>query len=67
MAVYAMRDAVGRLEDIQNLNTPWINGLKIHAAALPLAEFTGVVWKLERGTLRPGQRLENHGSLWRAG
>jgi toluene monooxygenase system protein A len=38
MAVYAVRDAVGRLENVQNLATPWINGLKVHAAALPLAE-----------------------------
>jgi toluene monooxygenase system protein A len=58
MAVYAVRDAVGRLEDIQKLNTPWINGLKIHAAALPLAEFTGVV-----GNLR-GARF-GRDSAWR--
>ena len=37
MAVYAVRDAVGRLENVQNLATPWINGLKLHAAILPLA------------------------------
>ena len=29
MAVYAVRDAVGRLENEENLATPWINGLKI--------------------------------------
>jgi toluene monooxygenase system protein A len=58
MAVYAVRDAVGRLEDTQKLNTPWINGLKIHAAALPLAEFTGVV-----GNLR-GARF-GRDSAWR--
>jgi len=43
MAVYAVRDAVGRLENIQKLAAPWINSLKVHASALPLAEFTGVI------------------------
>jgi toluene monooxygenase system protein A len=38
MAVYAVRDAVGRLENIQKLATPWMNSLKVHAAALPLVE-----------------------------
>jgi toluene monooxygenase system protein A len=28
MAVYAVRDAVGRLENVQSLATPWIHGLK---------------------------------------
>src|ERR1700752_4854701 len=46
MAVYAVRDAVGRLENIQKLAAPWMNGLKVHAAALALAEFTGVVGNL---------------------
>jgi toluene monooxygenase system protein A len=58
MAVYAVRDAVGRLDDIQALSTPWINGLKVHAAALALAEFTGVV-----GNLR-GARF-GRDSAWR--
>jgi toluene monooxygenase system protein A len=58
MAVYAVRDAVGRLDDIQALSTPWINGLKVHAAALSLAEFTGVV-----GNLR-GARF-GRDSAWR--
>jgi hypothetical protein len=31
MAVYAVRDAVGRLGNVQSLATPWINGLKVHA------------------------------------
>jgi hypothetical protein len=30
-------DAAGRLENVQSLATPPINGLKVHAAALPLA------------------------------
>src|SRR5205823_4598016 len=38
MADYAVRDAVGRLENVQKLAVPWLNGLKVHAAALPLAE-----------------------------
>jgi toluene monooxygenase system protein A len=59
MAVYAVRDAVGRLENVQSLSTPWINGLKVHAAALPLAEFAGVIGNL-RGT-RFGRD-----SAWRA-
>jgi toluene monooxygenase system protein A len=59
MAVYAVRDAVGRLENVQSLATPWINGLKIHAAVLPLAEFTGTI-----GNLR-GARF-GRDSAWRA-
>jgi len=58
MAVYAVRDAVGRLENIQKLAAPWMNSLKVHAAALPLAEFTGVV-----GSLR-GARF-GRDSAWR--
>jgi len=58
-AVYAVRDAVGRLENMENLATPWINGLKVHAAALALAEFTGTIGNL-RGT-RFGRD-----SAWRA-
>jgi toluene monooxygenase system protein A len=45
MAVCAVRDAVV-LENVQSLATPSINGLKIHAAALPLAEFTGTIGNL---------------------
>jgi hypothetical protein len=59
MAVYAVRDAVGRLENVQSLATPWVNGLKVHAAALPLAEFTGTI-----GNLR-GARF-GRDSAWRA-
>ena len=36
MAVYAVCDAVGRVENIQKLAAPWLNSLKVHAAALPL-------------------------------
>ena len=59
MAVCAVRDAVGRLENVQSLATPWINGLKVHAAALALAEFTGTI-----GNLR-GARF-GRDSAWRA-
>jgi toluene monooxygenase system protein A len=58
-AVYAVRDAVGRLENIQKLATPWVNGLKLHGAALPLAEFTGLI-----GNLR-GARF-GRDSAWRS-
>src|ERR1700758_5169021 len=57
-SVYAVRDAVGRLKDFQKLATPWLNGLKLHAAALTLAEFTAVV-----GNLR-GARF-GRDSAWR--
>jgi toluene monooxygenase system protein A len=59
MAVYAVRDAVGRLENVRNLQTPWINGLKIHAAALALIEFAATI-----GNLR-GARF-GRDSAWRA-
>jgi toluene monooxygenase system protein A len=58
MAVYAVRDAVGRLENIQKLAAPWMNSLKVHAAALALAEFAGVI-----GNLR-GARF-GRDSAWR--
>ncbi len=38
MVVYAVRDAVGRLENMQSPAAPWINGLKVRSAALPLGE-----------------------------
>ena len=59
MAVYAVRDAVGRLENVQNLARPWINGLKLHAATLPLAEFTATI-----GNLRSARFGRD--SAWRA-
>ncbi len=45
-AVYAVRDAIGKVEDFQKLDPSWLNGLKLHAAALPLAEFAAVVGNL---------------------
>src|SRR5437773_1119597 len=41
-SVYAVREAVGKLEDFQRLDTAWLNALKLHAATLPLAEFAAV-------------------------
>jgi toluene monooxygenase system protein A len=45
-SVYAVRDAVGRLEDYQALPVAWLNGMKLHAATLPLAEFAAAVGNL---------------------
>src|SRR5215472_921930 len=45
-AVYAVRDAVGRVEDFARLDPGWINALKLYAATLPLAEFAAVVGNL---------------------
>ncbi|HEU4406919.1 MAG TPA: toluene monooxygenase [Polyangiaceae bacterium] len=45
-AVFAVRDAVGRLDDFARLDPAWVNGLKLHAATLPLAEFAAVVGNL---------------------
>ena len=45
-AVYAVRDAVGKAEDYAKLAPEWINGLKLHAATLPLAEFAAVIGNL---------------------
>jgi toluene monooxygenase system protein A len=45
-SVSAVRDAVGHVEDVQKLDAAWVNGLKLHAATLPLAEFAAVVGNL---------------------
>ena len=45
-SVQAVREAVGRAEDVGRLPRPWLNGLKLHAATLPLAEFAAVVGNL---------------------
>lgn len=45
-SVQAVRDAVGRIEDIARLDAAWVNGLKLHAATLPLAEFAAVIGNL---------------------
>jgi toluene monooxygenase system protein A len=45
-AVYAVRDAVGRVSDLAKLDRGWVNAVKLHAATLPLAEFAAVVGNL---------------------
>lgn len=45
-SVYAVRDAVGRIEDYRKLDPSWLNALKLHSATLPLAEFAAVVGNL---------------------
>ena len=45
-AVYAVRDAIGKAEDFARLDPGWRAGLKLHAAALPLAEFAAVIGNL---------------------
>jgi toluene monooxygenase system protein A len=59
LALAAVRDAVGKVEDFQRLPDSWVNALKLHAAALPLAEFAAVV-----GNLR-GARF-GRDSAWRS-
>jgi toluene monooxygenase system protein A len=46
LALYAVRDAVGRVDDFEKLPKGWANALKLHAATLPLAEFAAVVGNL---------------------
>lgn len=58
-AIDAVRAAFGKLENYQALSEPWVNGVKLHAATLPLAEFAAVV-----GNLR-GARFGRDGA-WRA-
>jgi len=45
-SVRAVRDAVGGLDDYRQLPAGWLNGLKLHAATLPLAEFAAVIGNL---------------------
>ena len=57
-AVFAVRDAVGQLDDIEALPPAWLSSLKLHGAVLPLAELAAVV-----GNLR-GARF-GRDSAWR--
>jgi len=66
MAVCAVRDAVV-LENVQSLATPSINGLKIHAAALPLAEFTGTIGNLRGARFGRDTAWGSDGPLRRPG
>lgn len=45
-SVQAVREAVGRIDDFQGLDPAWLSSLKLHAAALPLAEFAAVIGNL---------------------
>src|SRR5882672_8333176 len=45
-SVQAVREVVGRAEDYAKLPAEWKSGLKLHAATLPLAEFSAVVGNL---------------------
>ena len=45
-AVAAVRDAVGRPEDLAKLDPAWLSAVKLHAATLPLAEFAAVIGNL---------------------
>ncbi len=46
VSVCAVREAVGGIEDFKKLDQSWINGLKLHSATLPLAEFAAVIGNL---------------------
>jgi toluene monooxygenase system protein A len=45
-SVTAVREAVGKADDYAKLAPEWINGLKLHAATLPLAEFAAAIGNL---------------------
>ena len=57
-AVRAVRDAVGRPEDMKRVPRSWLNVNKFHGAALPLAEFAATI-----GNLRAGRFARD--SAWR--
>ncbi len=45
-SVAAVREAVGRVEDLVELDAGWRSAVKLHAATLPLAEFAAVMGNL---------------------
>src|SRR4051812_21125183 len=45
-AVYAVRDAVGKIDDFARLEPEWREALKLHTATFPLAEYAAVVGNL---------------------
>jgi toluene monooxygenase system protein A len=45
-AISAVRDAIGKVEDFARHDRSWLSALKLHAATLPLAEFSAVVGNL---------------------
>lgn len=45
-AVKAVQDLLGRVENLEKLPVDWLNSVKLHAAALPLAEFAATIGNL---------------------
>lgn len=65
-SVYAVKDVVGRVEDTEKLPPSWLNGLKLHSATLPLAEFAAVIGNLRAARFgRDGawRSTANYGAL----
>ena len=52
-SVYGVRDAVGRVEDFERLDGGWLNGLKLHAVTVTLAEFAAVSGNLRAARFGP--------------
>jgi toluene monooxygenase system protein A len=46
VSVAAVRETVGRPEDLAKLDPAWLSAVKLHAATLPLAEFAAVIGNL---------------------
>ena len=49
LALRAVREEVGRVENFERLDRAWLSAIKLHAATLPLAEFAAVVSNLRAG------------------
>jgi toluene monooxygenase system protein A len=65
-SIRAVREAVGRPEDFLELDPAWLNAVKLHAATLPLAEFTAVVANLRAtrfGRSSAWRTMANFGAL----
>ena len=45
-SVAAVRETVGRADDLARLDAGWLSAVKLHAATLPLAEFAAVIGNL---------------------
>ena len=65
MAVYAVRDAVGRIENIQKLAAPWIKSQGTRSRDTTCRVHRGHRQSAGR-EIWPGQRLADHGNLWSA-
>lgn len=57
-SVYAVKEAIGAIRNLEEMPKEWVSGLKLYAATLPLAEFAAVV-----GNLRAARFAKN--SAWR--